>query len=216
MRGVVFLRNRKLEVQEFPDPVAGPGEVVLAMKASGMCGSDFHAYRAADNPAASLGLGGGSGPVIAGHEPCGVVHSVGAGVDPGLVGQRVMNHHYKGCGRCKHCRRSEEHTSELQSQSNLVCRLLLEKKNPVHVVHMRSAVAVDVVEFQKARLWTPVAVFVDKRSASLIALVHRSLHRIRSFVPLRGDRTWSTLAPGFPSDGEALLEHFRDQHIEGL
>src|SRR2546427_7714346 len=27
-------------------------------------------------------------------------------------------------------RRSEEHTSELQSQSNLVCRLLLEKKNP--------------------------------------------------------------------------------------
>src|SRR5882724_10123890 len=104
MRGVVFLGNRKLEVQEFPDPVAGPGEVVLAMKASGMCGSDFHAYRAAGNPAASLGLGGGGGPVIAGHEPCGVVHSVGAGVDPGLVGQRVMNHHYKGCGRCKHCR----------------------------------------------------------------------------------------------------------------
>src|SRR5256885_10770615 len=81
---------------------------------------------------------------------------------------------------------------------------------------MRSAVAVDVVEFQKARLWTPVAVFVDKRAASLIALVHRSLHRIRSFVPLRGDRTWSNLAPGFPSDGEAFLEHFRDQHIEAL
>jgi threonine dehydrogenase-like Zn-dependent dehydrogenase len=32
------------------------------------------------------------------------VEAVGAGVDPGLVGQRVMNHHYKGCGRCKHCR----------------------------------------------------------------------------------------------------------------
>src|SRR2546430_9770674 len=31
--------------------------------------------------------------------------------------------------RCPDCRRSEEHTSELQSQSNLVCRLLLEKKN---------------------------------------------------------------------------------------
>src|SRR3989442_6465608 len=104
MRGVVFLGNRKLEVQEFPDPVAGPGEVVLAMKASGMCGSDFHAYRAAGNPAASLGLGGGGAVVIAGQEPCGVVHAVGAGVDSGLIGQRVMNHHYKGCGRCKHCR----------------------------------------------------------------------------------------------------------------
>jgi threonine dehydrogenase-like Zn-dependent dehydrogenase len=103
MRGVVFLGNRKLELQDFPDPAPGPGEVVLAMKASGMCGSDLHPYRAAGNAAAALGLGAG-GPVIAGHEPCGVVAAVGAGVDPSLVGQRVMNHHYKGCGRCRHCR----------------------------------------------------------------------------------------------------------------
>src|SRR5436309_6579665 len=103
MRGIVFLGNRKLEIQEFPDPTPGPGEVVLEMKASGMCGSDLHPYRAAGNAAAALGLGAG-GPVIAGHEPCGIVAAVGAGVDPALVGQRVMNHHYKGCGRCKHCR----------------------------------------------------------------------------------------------------------------
>jgi threonine dehydrogenase-like Zn-dependent dehydrogenase len=103
MRGIVFLGNRKLEIQTFPDPAPGPGEVVLQMKASGMCGSDLHPYRAAGNAAAALGLGAG-GPVIAGHEPCGVVATVGAGVDPSLVGQRVMNHHYKGCGRCRHCR----------------------------------------------------------------------------------------------------------------
>ena len=103
MRGVVFLGNRKLEIRDFPDPKPGPGEVVLAIKASGMCGSDLHPYRAAGNAAAALGLGAG-GPVIAGHEPCGVVAGVGAGVDASLVGQRVMNHHYKGCGRCKHCR----------------------------------------------------------------------------------------------------------------
>jgi threonine dehydrogenase-like Zn-dependent dehydrogenase len=103
MRGVVFLGNRKLEIRDFPDPTPGPGDVVLAIKASGMCGSDLHPYRAAGNAAAALGLGAG-GPVIAGHEPCGVVAAVGTGVDPSLVGQRVMNHHYKGCGRCKHCR----------------------------------------------------------------------------------------------------------------
>src|SRR5919108_4825861 len=103
MRGIVFLGNRKLEIQEFPDPTPGPGEVVLEMRASGMCGSDLHPYRAAGNAAAALGLGAG-GPVIAGHEPCGVVAAVGAGVDPALIGQRVMNHHYRGCGRCKHCR----------------------------------------------------------------------------------------------------------------
>jgi threonine dehydrogenase-like Zn-dependent dehydrogenase len=44
--------------------------------------------------------------VIAGHEPCGIVAAVGAGVTAkeARVGQRVMNHHYEGCGTCKHCR----------------------------------------------------------------------------------------------------------------
>jgi threonine dehydrogenase-like Zn-dependent dehydrogenase len=109
MRGVVFLGDRKLELREFPDPAPGPGEAVIAMKASGMCGSDLHPYRASragGGAAASLGLGGSGEPVIAGHEPCGVVAAVGAGVTDAIarVGDRVMVHHYKGCGRCKHCR----------------------------------------------------------------------------------------------------------------
>jgi threonine dehydrogenase-like Zn-dependent dehydrogenase len=41
MRAVTFLGNRKLELTEFPDPAPGPGEVVLDIKASGMCGSDL-------------------------------------------------------------------------------------------------------------------------------------------------------------------------------
>src|SRR6266478_1918921 len=87
MRGVVFLGNRKLELREFPDPTPGPGEVVVAMKSSGMCGSDLHPYRAAGNAAAALGLGG-----------------PGVSEADAPIGQRVMVHHYKGCGRCKHCR----------------------------------------------------------------------------------------------------------------
>ena len=105
MRGVVFLGARKLDLREFPDPTPGRGEVVIAIRASGMCGSDLHMYRAAGNATAALGLGGG-GPVIAGHEPCGVVAAVGPGVpeSQARVGQRVMDHHYRGCGSCKHCR----------------------------------------------------------------------------------------------------------------
>ena len=76
MRGVVFLGERKLEIQEFPDPTPGPGEVVLSIKASGMCGSDLKFYRAAGNETAALGLGGTGKPVIAGHEPCGVIAAV--------------------------------------------------------------------------------------------------------------------------------------------
>jgi threonine dehydrogenase-like Zn-dependent dehydrogenase len=106
MRGVVFLGDRKLEIRQFPDPTPGPGEVVLAIKASGMCGSDLKFYRATGNETAALGLGGSGKPVIAGHEPCGVIAAVGPGVseEHGRVGQRVMNHHYKGCGTCPHCR----------------------------------------------------------------------------------------------------------------
>jgi threonine dehydrogenase-like Zn-dependent dehydrogenase len=71
-----------------------------------MCGSDLKFYRAAGNEAAALGLGGTGGPVIAGHEPCGIIAAVGPGVSEteARVGQRVMNHHYKGCGQCPHCR----------------------------------------------------------------------------------------------------------------
>src|SRR5262245_13350286 len=46
MQGVVFLGDRKLELRDFPDPTPGPREVVLEIKASGMCGSDLHTYRA--------------------------------------------------------------------------------------------------------------------------------------------------------------------------
>lgn len=104
MKGVVFLGNRKLQLQDFADPTPGPGEVVLQIKASGMCGSDLHIYRATGSMSA-LGFGASS-PVIGGHEPCGVVTEIGTGVSPrdAQIGARVMVHHYWGCGICQHCR----------------------------------------------------------------------------------------------------------------
>ncbi|HBT43727.1 MAG TPA: iditol 2-dehydrogenase, partial [Rhodospirillaceae bacterium] len=76
MKAVVFPGDRKIAIMDFPDPHPGPGEVVLQIKASGMCGSDLKYYR---NPPGTptLGLGERKGPIIAGHEPCGVVVEVG-------------------------------------------------------------------------------------------------------------------------------------------
>ena len=99
MRGVIFLGEKELEFRELPDPRPGPGEVVIEMKASGLCGSDLGAYRmpkAQRGAPASLKVGG--------HEPCGVVSEIGPGVTEVAVGERVMMHHYTGCGRCKMCR----------------------------------------------------------------------------------------------------------------
>src|SRR2546425_11146576 len=107
MKGVVFLGDRKIEVRSFPDPTPGHGEVVIQMKASGMCGSDLKFYRSPPGAAqAALGLGNSTAPFIAGHEPCGVVAARGPGVSEreAPIGQRVMNHHYSGCGVCRHCR----------------------------------------------------------------------------------------------------------------
>jgi D-arabinose 1-dehydrogenase-like Zn-dependent alcohol dehydrogenase len=106
MRGVVFTGDRTLELMRFDDPTPGFGEVVLEMKASGMCGSDLKHYRRPKGVRQASGIPAAAGPVIAGHEPCGVVAAVGPGVDPrqAKVGQRVMVHHYQGCTTCNHCR----------------------------------------------------------------------------------------------------------------
>ena len=109
MKGAVFPGNRQVELRDFPDPTPGPGEVVLEIKASGMCGSDLHVYRSPGGGpamAAALGLGGEGRAVIAGHEPCGVVVARGADVAEKLapIGARVMVHHYDGCGTCPSCR----------------------------------------------------------------------------------------------------------------
>jgi threonine dehydrogenase-like Zn-dependent dehydrogenase len=106
MRAVTFPGDQAVEFIEFPDPTPGPGEAVVEIKASGMCGSDLKSYRRARGAPTSLGFKGQSGPVIGGHEPCGVIAALGAGVPAALgkVGDRVMVHHYKGCSTCNHCR----------------------------------------------------------------------------------------------------------------
>ena len=107
MQGVVFTGERSLKIMTFPDPTPGPDDVVLEMKASGMCGSDLHQYRRPKTPAlAATGIQASTAPTIAGHEPCGVVVAIGAGVPAAhaAIGDRVMVHHYQGCTTCGHCR----------------------------------------------------------------------------------------------------------------
>ncbi len=97
MLGVVFKGGRRIALERFPDPTPGSRQVVVEIKASGMCGSDLHAYRKAT---------GDSDKIIGGHEPSGVIAALGPGVAGGVarVGDRVMVHHYHGCTTCEHCR----------------------------------------------------------------------------------------------------------------
>jgi len=100
MRGVVFLGDRELELRDLPDPEPGPREVIVQMKASGMCGSDLNTYRLSREARAKRPMN------VAGHEPCGVVAARGSGITDteARIGERVMVHHYSGCERCRNCR----------------------------------------------------------------------------------------------------------------
>lgn len=103
MKGLLFTGNETTEVLDFPDPQAGPGEAIVKVRASGVCGSDLPRYRDAE----------GSRGIIPGHEPAGEVIEVGAGVPDGLrVGDRVMMHHYAGCGFCEVCTMGFEQACE--------------------------------------------------------------------------------------------------------
>ncbi len=96
MKGVVFLGNRRAEVRDFAVPEPGPGEVLLRIEATGICGSDLHVYRAETGS-----------DQIRGHEPSGVVERLGPGVVRVQVGDRVSVHHHQGCGACPACARGE-------------------------------------------------------------------------------------------------------------
>jgi threonine dehydrogenase-like Zn-dependent dehydrogenase len=100
MRAIIFPGEKKVEIREIPRPVPSSGEVLIRMKASAICRSDMSLYYG--NPVVG-GDNAGSGNIVPGHEPCGVVESVGDGVRNLKVGDRVAVYLAIGCGTCSHC-----------------------------------------------------------------------------------------------------------------
>jgi len=99
MKAVVFLGDRKAAVQERKDLEPRVGEVVVEMKASGICGSDMHKYRATAEEVKKQGFSN----LVIGHEPAGIVAKVGEGVENVKIGERVWVYHNAGCGYCTEC-----------------------------------------------------------------------------------------------------------------
>ncbi len=88
-----------LVIKDLPIPRAGLGEVVLNVKACGMCYTDLRVVDA---------IGGGAMPLVPGHEAVGVVSEIGEGVTGIRVGDRVGAHALFSCGDCAYCRAGEE------------------------------------------------------------------------------------------------------------
>ena len=83
-----------LELTEIPDPVPGPGQVVVDIRACGVCGSDLFLQKGGFDSTI---------PIIPGHEAAGVVSSLGPGVDAVGIGQPVALYYIDYCGTCRIC-----------------------------------------------------------------------------------------------------------------
>lgn len=102
MRAAVFYEaHSPLRVQDWPDPQAGPGEILVRVAACGLCHTDLH-YIDHGVPTAK------QPPLILGHEATGIVGEVGAGVTNVKPGDRVLLPAVLPCGSCAACRTGRE------------------------------------------------------------------------------------------------------------
>ncbi len=103
MLGVYLPGDSTAVLKEVPIPKPGIGEVLLKVKASGICGSDIHFIY--HEHKGRKGKGTAYWNVIAGHEPCGEIVELGQGCRFFKEGDRVVVYHVSGCGFCRNCRR---------------------------------------------------------------------------------------------------------------
>src|SRR3989475_7548856 len=92
MRAAMYYANDDVRIVDIPKPRIGPGEILVKVRSSGICGSDvMEWYR---RPKA---------PLVLGHEIAAEVVEVGAGADRVKVGDRMFVSHHVPCGQCRYC-----------------------------------------------------------------------------------------------------------------
>src|ERR1043166_2552085 len=92
MRVAMYYNNRDVRLEEMRRPEIGAGELLVRIRASGICGSDLmEGYRVK------------KAPLVLGHEIAGEVVEAGDGVSDFHVGDRVFASHHVPCGKCRYC-----------------------------------------------------------------------------------------------------------------
>lgn len=92
MRVAMYYNNRDVRLQHVAVPKIGPGELLVRVRASGICGSDLMEWYRVKKA-----------PLVLGHEIAGEVLEAGEGVNGFRIGDRVFASHHVPCGRCRYC-----------------------------------------------------------------------------------------------------------------
>lgn len=99
MKALLLTEYKSMSYTDVPSPVCGPEEVLIQVKACGICGSDIHGYDGS--------TGRRIPPLVMGHEAAGVITGVGVQVTTLKPGQRVTFDSTVFCGGCVHCQRGD-------------------------------------------------------------------------------------------------------------
>jgi len=94
MKVATYYSRQDIRLEDVPVPKLGPSEILVQVRACGLCGSDLMEWYVKEKA-----------PAVLGHEPAGVIAEVGQGVTQFEVGDRVFAHHHVPCFTCHHCLR---------------------------------------------------------------------------------------------------------------
>ena len=100
MKAAVWYGGKEIRIEEVPKPDPGPNEVLVRVKATGICGSDLHAYEGISKRRVP--------PLIMGHEIAGEIAEIGGHVKGSQIGDRVVVQPVLSCGECEQCRSGNE------------------------------------------------------------------------------------------------------------
>lgn len=152
MKAAVLYGREDLRIEQLPVPAAGPGEIVVRVRAALTCGTDLKVYRRGYH-ARMLET-----PIAFGHEMAGTVHEVGAGVTSFRPGDRVVALNSAPCGACYFCRRGQENLcDDLLFNNGAYAEFLLV---PARIVAKNTFRLPDHLPFEHAALTEPLACVV--------------------------------------------------------
>lgn len=147
MKAAVYYSLDDVRIEEMPTPDIGPEEVLVEMKACGICGSDLMDWYLEKRA-----------PLVLGHEPAGVIAKVGDKVENFKVGERVFVHHHVPCLTCHYCLRGDYTMCEKFRQTHIHPGGFAEYfKVPAPNLQIDTLKLPDDISFEEATLIEPVA-----------------------------------------------------------
>jgi len=109
MKVAMYYNNQDVRIEEMAVPEVGPGELLVKVEASGICGTDVIEWYRRDKV-----------PLVLGHEIAGVVEEVGDGLPDYKKGDRVAVSHHVPCGECRYCKAGHESVCDILRKTSFI------------------------------------------------------------------------------------------------